>query len=133
MSDLKIFEVEEMYWVLTTTPEKAIEILFDDDLIDDKDIDNYIVKECNYKDGTCQPLSVLKNIFTQKELWEIEYQLKNYTDYYTKERDGIKYHFEDMRDRFDYIGVNLTFGEILNNPKILSEFEIDSVISTTEY
>lgn len=134
MSDLKIFEVEGMYWVLTTTPEKAVKILFDDELIDEECIEEYTVEECNYKDYTWQPIEVMKkNIFTVKELTKIEDRLKNYIETCTIERDGVKYFFQDCRNDLDYIGVRLSYDQILNNPKILSEFEINSVISTTEY
>lgn len=132
MSEYKIFEVDEMFWVLTTTPEKAIEICIDDGCIDEEDAENCNVEECNYNDITYQPLSTLKNIFSKEELREIEDILKNEKYRHVVEKNGIKYDFEDNND-FDYIAVVLTFEQILNTPEILKEFDFDTVISTTEW
>lgn len=132
-SDLKIFEVGEMFCVLTYTPNKAIEICVNDDLIDEEDVDEYTIEECDYKRHTWQPIETMKNIFTVDELLEIEDCLKNHKETCVKERDGVKYFFQDCRNEFDYIAVRLSYEQILNTPEILSEFEINSIISTTEY
>lgn len=134
MSEYKIFEADGMFWVLTTTPEKALNICIDNDYIDDDVTVEVFIKECDYGDRTLQPKEVVKNIFTKEELEEIERTITcsaiGLGFELLVKKDGTKYCF---KYNGEYVGVRLTFGEILNTPKIFSEFEKDSIIASTEW
>jgi hypothetical protein len=128
MNDLKIFQIEE-YWVLTYNKKEALEILIDEGFIDDDlTLDDIAVEECDYKEKTYQPLSTLKNIFSERELKIIEKVTEDNS--FVFEVDGVEYFFDWFHEG-DYPAVVLTFEKILNNPKILSTFDKNSVISTT--
>lgn len=133
MMTLKIFNAEDMFWILTTTKEKALEILIDEDMVDeDCTLEEINIKECNYKNETYQPIEILKNILSKDDFEEIRENMQ-YNDVFTMTKNNTLYTFEDKNHDLGYIGVNISFEEILKNKKILSEFDKNTIISTTEY
>lgn len=127
MEKYKIFEVNENYHVLTTTRESAKEIVIDEQGLDQFEVENMSIKECNYNDTTWQPLNILKNIFTENELEYIENQVKDSGMDLTIYKNGVNYYFDYCE--WEYVGVLISFDQILNNLEILKEFDMDTIIS----
>jgi hypothetical protein len=137
--DYKVFIIDDTFCVLTTTKQKAIDICLGESYIDEDDIGSEIdieaisIKEVNYNKETWCPIEVLENIFSEKELDKIRNELIEKTDSLTRIKNGMKYYFEENPLDIGYIGVLLSFKQIMNTPEIFSEFELDSVICSDDF
>ena len=126
MNGYKMYEVNGAT-VLTTSEEHAIEICTESGHFSEDELEYIDIKECSDNDETWQPIETLKNVLSKEEIENITEQLVDYYDNMSIEKDGVNYYFEDCE--YDYIGVLLKAKDILNNSKIFSEFELDSIIA----
>jgi hypothetical protein len=131
---MKIFKVEDMHWVLTDTVENAFKICMDEEVIDEETkIDDILIKECNYKSKTFQPLETVNEIFTKDEIIDIKEKIQNYISHYKLDKNGVKYVFEENEYYDDKVHVLLSYYQIMNTPEIYKKFEENSIIATTEF
>lgn len=133
MDKLKIFQADEMFWVLTRHKENVLKILIDEEMVDE-DIteDDINIAEVNYNKCTWQPIETLKNILKPHEIEHIKNILTEKKEI-MYEKDGVKYFCSEDYCDLGYQAVRLSYKQIIENPKILSEFEINSIIATTMY